>query len=209
MKSTLGMSLHEKIRFTLAPAAVALAVMACQGSDEPERDDYDDSPIAEATEDLREAAEDRDEGDAEELRASFEDTKKKLAKLRERMARADQGVTEEVMEERRELKEAMRTQMEDVREQIAEAEAAARAYNQLNDEAAKLLEETAPPNVEAQVEVRLRELPSKIDVSAKKQVERIEYETNVLPKEQGEGASDDSKSTDDEPRQRAGETAIR
>jgi len=173
-------------------AASALAAPAC-GTPEKEDDDrYEDSPIAEATEELKEAAEDRDRGDVEDLREEFKEAKTKLASLREQIARADEGVTEEMMEARRELKEVMRQEMKHVRKEIAEAEAAARAYNALNDEAAALLDETAPPRVNAEVEVRLRELPAQAGIESSKKVERIEYETNRVERAKREG---DAKKT--------------
>lgn len=170
----------KETRITFGAASFVVAAIGCVDSTGGSSGEVEGSRIAEETADLKEAVENRDGRDVDELKTSVEETKEKLASLREQLARAHEGLSDEIMKERRELQAAMRQQMEQVKRKLAEAENAARRYNRLNDEAIELLAETAPPNVKAEVEVRLRELPSRVNIDSTTRVEEIEYETNQL-----------------------------
>ena len=152
--------------------------------------------MAEEAEDLEEAMKADNEARLEDLRASVDDSKSKLARLQEKMARAKSGATEEVLEEREDLREAMRAQMNAVQRQIRQSVKAAREYNEMNDQATKLLQESAPPNVRAKVEVDVETMPPKIDVGANEHEATIRYETNPVGRDRDSKEADSSRDGD-------------
>ncbi|NJK88504.1 MAG: hypothetical protein HC923_03295 [Myxococcales bacterium] len=84
---------NPRSSFALATGlAGCLALAACE-MERPNQvgteAELGDSPIAEETEDLREAMNDRNAQEIEEMRASAQETEEKLANLRERLARAE------------------------------------------------------------------------------------------------------------------------
>jgi DNA repair exonuclease SbcCD ATPase subunit len=166
-----------KLTFPLA-GALSVIVLGCEGASPGE--DEAMSPVAEETRDLEEALEDPAPDQLESLEQSVEKTTQKLARLEEQMARTKTGISDEVLEERDELKAAMREQQTRVREKIQEAARAAQRYNELNDRATRLLERTAPPEIEAEVAVTIAKFPAKIDLEASAEDRVIELERNEI-----------------------------
>ena len=87
---------------------------------------------------------------AGELRSDLKQAKQHVAVIEKKLALAERGITDEVLEQRRELVEALKRDGEDVSGEIAEVRGSAREHNELLDESRKLLQQTQPPgSVEA------------------------------------------------------------
>lgn len=87
-----------------------------------------------------------------ELQEDLEKAKAEVVRLEEKLALARQGVTDEVLSERRELEKSLKEQEREVEGEIQEAKREAQKHNQDSVQAARELEKTAPPaRVEAKV----------------------------------------------------------
>jgi hypothetical protein len=87
-----------------------------------------------------------------ELQADLDKAKAEVVRLEEKLAMARQGVTDEVLSERKELQESLKEQEQKVKGDVQEAKREAQQHNQDTEQAARELEKTAPPaRVEAKV----------------------------------------------------------
>lgn len=102
-------------------------------------------------EDLREAQ--KNVGNVtQELEADLAEAKAEIVRLQEKLALARQGITDEVLAERKELEQSLEEQRQNVRGEIKEAQREAREHNRDAELAARELEQTQPPaRVEAEV----------------------------------------------------------
>lgn len=107
--------------------------------------------VQDEMQDLREARENAPR-EVQELRQELEESKQRVKQLEEDLARAERGVTGDVIEERRELTEALKEERQNVRGELNEAQREALEHNKKVEASEGALEETTPPQVEAQVD---------------------------------------------------------
>jgi hypothetical protein len=87
-----------------------------------------------------------------ELQADLDRAKADVVRLEEKLAMARQGITDEVLAERKDLQDSLKEQERDVKGEVQEAKREAEQHNQDSVQAARELEKTAPPaRVEAKV----------------------------------------------------------
>jgi gas vesicle protein len=135
--------------------------------------------VAEQMQDLKQA-EERSPEVAQELRQEVEQKKQEVARLEEKLARAERGVTDEVLEERKELKEAMQRNEERVTAEVKEAQREAKQHNVQADQAKVRLEETKAPEVEARVNTETTVKPGSSDVELQRERREIAVETEKM-----------------------------
>jgi chromosome segregation ATPase len=95
-----------------------------------------------------------------ELQADLDKAKAEVVRLEEKLAMARQGVTDEVLSERKELQDSLKEQEREVAGEVEEAKREALKHNEDSEQASRELEKTAPPaRVEAKVttETEVRE----------------------------------------------------
>ncbi|HKU37152.1 MAG TPA: hypothetical protein VJR89_03375 [Polyangiales bacterium] len=115
---------------------------------------------------------------AQDLRQELDQKKAEVAKLEEKLALAERGVTDRVVQERKELNQAVQRQENDVRREVKEAQSAAQAQSADAERARRELEATKNPGrVETQVQSDHKVVPSNTDVEVKKQQEQVPIET--------------------------------
>ena len=121
--------------------ATCIAALACDQQRE----------VQQEAQDLREAK-NRVGNVTAELQADLDEAKAEVVRLEEKLAMARQGVTDEVLSERKELEESLKEQEREVKGEVQQAQREARLHNEDTAQAARQLEKTAPPaRVEAKV----------------------------------------------------------
>ena len=148
--------------------SVGLALAVCERMNESE--------VKRQMEDLQEAKQRAPEV-ANDLQKQVEQEKGKLAQLEEDLVLARQGVTREVIEERKELKAALERQGKQVNEEVVEAEQASRTHSKEAEQASQRLQETEQPGtVETKVRTETQVQPNeqKQEVSTEREVTPIE-----------------------------------
>lgn len=116
--------------------------------------DQQRSEVQEETQELREAQKNVGEVTSQ-LQADLERAKAEVVRLEEKLAMARQGITDDVMAERKDLQQSLKEQQRDVQGEIKEAKQEAALHNRDTEQAAQQLEETQPPaRVEAEVSTK-------------------------------------------------------
>lgn len=124
--------------------AACVAALACDQQRE----------VQEEAQDLREAQKNVG-GVTSELQAELERAKAEVARLEEKLAMARQGITDEVLSERKELQESLKEQEREVRGEVQEAKREAELHNRDTERATQELQQTQPPaRVEAEVSTK-------------------------------------------------------
>jgi hypothetical protein len=101
--------------------------------------------------------------------------KAEVAQLEAKLALAERGVTDEVVEERQELKEAVRQQENEVRREVTEAQRAAQVHSTDSERARSELEATkAPGRVQTQVQSGHTVVPNNTEVQVEKQQVQVQ-----------------------------------
>lgn len=114
--------------------AACIATLACDRQGE----------VQQESRDLREAQNEVGNVTAE-LESELDEAKAEVARLEEKLAMARQGVTDDVLSERKELKESLSEQKREVEGEIQEVKREARRLEQDTAQAARELERTALP----------------------------------------------------------------
>lgn len=115
---------------------------------------------------------------AQDLRQQLEEKKAEVVQLEEKLALAERGVTDRVMEERNELKAAVKEQEKDLQREVKEAQGAARVHNTSAERARQELEATkSPGHVEAEVKTERTMIPSDTHVEVQKERREVPIET--------------------------------
>jgi chromosome segregation ATPase len=121
--------------------ATCIAALACDQQRE----------VQQEAQELREA-QNRVGNVTAELQADLDRAKAEVVRLEEKLAMARQGITDEVLSERKELQESLKEQEREVTGEVQEAKREAQKHNEDSAQAARELEKTAPPaKVEAKV----------------------------------------------------------
>ncbi len=141
--------------------AAGLALFGCENN------------VQEAVEDLKEARRESPEV-ANDLQRQLDEAKAEVARLEEKLALAQRGVTDDVRAERQELKGALKEEEQEVREEVKEAQRAARNLNQNTQQAEQLLERTQPPeSVRTEVNTRTEVVPGEQEVEVNREQKNI------------------------------------
>lgn len=149
--------------FTPFAAGVALALACNSGATE----------VQQETQDLREAQTHVPKV-TKELEADLEKAKAEVVRLEQKLALARQGVTDEVLAERKELQDSIQAQERKVQSEIDEARKQAAVHSQDTAKAAQQLEQTTPPaRVEAEVQTTTTVVPSTTVTETTQREERI------------------------------------
>jgi hypothetical protein len=82
---------------------------------------------------------------AKDIEVQLEQAKAEVVELERKLALARDGITDEVLEERRELQNALDSQRRELQEDISEAQREAQALNKDADRAIQQLQQTPPP----------------------------------------------------------------
>ena len=137
-----------------------------------------ESSVKRETEDLKEAQQQSPEV-ARDLERQANEAKKEVVRLEEKAALAKQGVTDEVLEERKELNEALKRQEQHVREEVKEAQGAAAVHNTDSERAAQELQRTERvQRMEAEVHTETRAVPGtgkQVEVTREQQQIPVEH----------------------------------
>ncbi len=137
-----------------------------------------ESEVSEEVKDLKEAQQESP-AEAQNLRKQLEEKKSEVVKLEEKLALAEQGVTDRVVEERKDLEQAVRRQEQNVQQEVKEAQGAARVHNTDSERARRELEATqSPTRVEAQVNTERKVVPNDTTVEVQKQRQEIPIDTS-------------------------------
>lgn len=149
-----------------------------------------ESSVEHEVEELKEAQQESPQV-AEDLRQQLEEAKSEVERLEEKLALAQQGVTDEVMEEREDVKQALKSAEQDVRDEVKEARGAAAEHNAATDKAIKHLEKTQPDQrVEAQVKTETTAVPTTSDVEVTREQKQIAIEKSRLVEQNANTDSD-------------------
>jgi hypothetical protein len=126
--------------------------LACQGRSTTE--------VEQEAKDLREA-QSRSPEVAKSLETDLAQAKAEVARLEQKLALARQGITDDVMNERKELEQSLQQQERRVQNEINEAKREAQQHNQDTQKATQALEGSKPPaRVEAEVTTQTRVTPA-------------------------------------------------
>jgi predicted RNase H-like nuclease (RuvC/YqgF family) len=132
--------------------AVLVLGLACQGGSTTD--------VQQEAKDLREA-QSRSPEVAKSLEADLAQAKAEVARLEQKLALARQGVTDDVLDERKELEQSLQQQQRHVQNEINEAKREAEQHNQDTQKATEVLEGSKPPaRVEAEVTTQTRVTPA-------------------------------------------------
>ena len=127
---------------------------------------------------------------AQDLRGQLEEKKAEVAKLEEKLALAEQGVTDRVVQERNELKQAVKEQEKDVQQEVKEAQGAAQTHNVNAERARQQLEATkSPGRVEAQVRTERTMIPNDTKVEVETQRREVPIDTTKTIERRTEAAA--------------------
>lgn len=147
----------------MGSVALCIAALACDRRTEVQQDSED---LNEAKRDVARVT--------QQLENELAEAKAEVARLEEKLVMARQGVTDEVLEERKELQESLQEQQRRVQGEINEAKREAQTLNRDTDVAAEQLEGTrVPERVETKVTTETEVVegqPARVQ-----QVERGEY----------------------------------
>jgi hypothetical protein len=113
---------------------------------------------------------------ANELEQELREAKAEVVRLEKQLAMAREGVTEEVLTERRELQSALEEQGQNVEKEIEEAKREAQQHNQEAEQARQQLEQTQVPSVEAEVQTQTQVVKKRTPVGATQEQETIEVQ---------------------------------
>jgi uncharacterized protein YoxC len=168
----------KHIAAACALTATSILTFACEDS------------VQDEMQDLREAREGT-QAEVDELRQELQASKERVKQLEKDLAMAERGVTQDVLEERQELGEALKEERQEVRGELNEAQQEAQEHNKKIDASKGALEQTTPPEVEAQVESKaeVKEGESEIDTHEREEsvrvkgIEGIETEETETPEE--------------------------
>lgn len=130
---------------------------------------------------------------AKDLQRELDEKKAEVVKLEEKVALAKQGVTDDVMKEKRDVEKAMKREEEHVRAKVEEARGAAREQTSQYEQAERQLEQTAgAKRVEAEVKTETRVVPSRTDTEVRTETQRVPIEnTRVIERRTDETADKD------------------
>lgn len=95
-----------------------------------------------------------------ELETELQRAKDEVVQLERKLTLARQGITDEVLSERKELENTLKSQGQRVQTEIGEAKREAAQHNEDMRGATQALQETKPPQVEAEVQSSSRVEPS-------------------------------------------------
>lgn len=109
--------------------------------------------------DLREA-QNRSPQVVKELETDLAKAKEEVVRLEQKLVLARQGITDEVVAERKELEESLKDQERRVQTEISEAKREAEQHNVDTVKAQQALQETNPPEVAAEVNTETHVKPS-------------------------------------------------
>jgi hypothetical protein len=161
-------NMNRKYRCSGALLAVGLGLLGCEH----------DSRVEHEIDDLKKAQQDSPKV-AKELEEELAEAKAEVVRLEEKLALARQGVTTDVLEERKELKDALNSQTRDVKEEINEAQRAANEHNVESQVAQEQLKRAQPTeHVKAQVHTETQVTPAKTEVELKSEETSIPVQTN-------------------------------
>jgi TolA-binding protein len=128
---------------------------------------------------------------AQDLRQQLDQKKAELVRLEEKVALAERGVTDKVVQERNDVKRAVERQEQHVKNEVKEAQGASQVYDVEAERARKELEATKPPErVEGHVSTGHNVVPSHTEVVTEKGQEQAPVETKRMverPAEDGVG----------------------
>jgi LAS superfamily LD-carboxypeptidase LdcB len=131
------------------------------------------SDVQQQTRELREAQNNSPKV-AKDLEADLEKAKAEVVLLEKKLALARQGITDDVIAERKDLEQSLRAQDQKVRSEIDKAKRASEANSQDTAKAAQQLEQTKmPARVEAEVQSRSNVVPSATKVETTERQELI------------------------------------
>lgn len=130
--------------------ALALA-LACQ--------DRGKSDVEEEAKDLR-AAQSHSPEVAKDLEGQLAKAKAEVVRLEQKLALARQGVTDDVLKERKDLQQSLQQQQRRVQEDINQAKREAAQHNEDMTKAAQALQETQPAQVQAKVNTETHVTPA-------------------------------------------------
>jgi hypothetical protein len=138
------------------------------------------SDVNREAQDLKEAEQESPQV-AQELRNELEKSKAQVAKLEEKLALAEQGVTDRVLEERKDLKEAVKAEEQEVNTEVKEAQGAAQRLNQDSERARTQLERTQnAQRVQAEVTTQRKAVPAGSEVEVVKEQKQVPVETTRM-----------------------------
>jgi hypothetical protein len=162
------MVMNSKYIWTCALLAAGVSLSGCDR----------ESKIADEVGDLREAQQNSPKV-AADLEQELARAKAEVVRLEEQLALARQGVTNDVIEERKELKNALNEQQKEVKEEITEAQKAAQQHNTESEVAQQELQRTqAKEVVKAQVRTETQVTPIGKEVEIHREQTSIPIETN-------------------------------
>jgi len=172
--------------------SLGMALAGCQAARESE--------VRREMEDLQEAKQKAPEV-ANNLQKQVEQAKAKVVRLEEELAMARQGITKDVIEERKELKNALSRQGKQVNEEVQQAEQASRTYSQEAQQAGQRLQETQQQNkVEAEVRTETRVVPAEQQPEVTTQRETIPIErTRVIDRKAAGQKNEESRGAKETP----------
>jgi ribosomal protein L29 len=168
---------------------LSLGAVACE---------EDGGDVESELQDLEEAREQAPEV-SQELQQQLEESKAEVVRLEEQLALAQQGITDEVREERQDLAESLAEEQQDVRQEIGETREEAQRYNQMSDEARQALRETQGATVEARVDTETEVTPRQGEIESQRVETTIPLETTEVETEQQEREVQQQQPTDDQP----------
>jgi hypothetical protein len=98
---------------------------------------------------------------AKDLEVQLEKAKAEVVELEKKLALAREGITDDVLEERKELQRALDAQRRELQEDISETQREAQALNQNTERAIQQLQQTQPPaHVDSTVKTETDVVPS-------------------------------------------------
>jgi phage-related tail protein len=142
--------MHRNLKQPALLTALALA-LACQRGEK--------SDVEQQTKELREA-QSRSPEVAKNLEADLAKAKAEVVRLEQKLALARQGVTDDVLNERKDLEQSLQNQERHVQSEINEAKREAAQHNQDTLKATQALQGTQPPQVRAEVKTETRVTPA-------------------------------------------------
>lgn len=97
---------------------------------------------------------------AKDLEGQLQKAKAEVVELEKKLALAREGITDDVLEERKELQNALDSQRRELQEDISQAQREAQALNKDADRAIQQLQQTQPPaHVDAQLKTETDVVP--------------------------------------------------
>lgn len=178
-----------------------LGVVLALGTTACDRDEGGAGDVESELQDLQEAREQAPQV-TQDLQQQLQEAKAEVVRLEEELALAQQGITDEVLEEREDLAEALAAQQQDVRQEIGETREEAQRYNQISDQARQALQETQGAAVEARVDVDTQVTEQPGEIESQRVETTIPLETTEVEVEQQEREVQQQQ-TDEQPVQSA------